>query len=100
MRSEDSDLKSTPERFLFLFCVLAAAACAASPLSGPLLRKGVVVSPVGHAAEVGAKILRSGGIAMEMAAAVPSALVLIIQGLIVVMVAGAAWWLDRPEVRR
>lgn len=36
--------------------------------------------------------LRSGGIMMEMAASVPTALVQIVQGLIVVFIAGAAYW--------
>lgn len=38
--------------------------------------------------------LRSGGIMMEMAASVPTALVQIVQGLIVIFVAGAAYWLE------
>lgn len=38
--------------------------------------------------------LRSGGIMMEMAASVPTALVQIVQGLIVIFVAGAAFWLE------
>ena len=41
--------------------------------------------------------LRSGGINMEISAGVPSAVVLIMQGLIVVAVAGAALVLDRLE---
>lgn len=41
--------------------------------------------------------LRSGGINMELVAGVPSAIVLIIQGLIIVTLAGAAWWLQRNE---
>ncbi len=40
--------------------------------------------------------MRSGGINMEMVAAVPSALVLVLQGLIIVMLAGAACWMDGP----
>jgi simple sugar transport system permease protein len=39
--------------------------------------------------------LRSGGINMEMAASVPSALVQVVQGLIILTVAGAALWADR-----
>ena len=39
--------------------------------------------------------LRSGGINMEMMAGVPTALVLVIQGLIVIALAGAALILDR-----
>lgn len=38
--------------------------------------------------------LRSGGIMMEMAASVPTALVQIVQGLIVIFVAGSAYWLE------
>lgn len=41
--------------------------------------------------------MRSGGISMEMMAAVPSALVGIIQGLIVLMIAGAAYFMDQAE---
>jgi ABC-type uncharacterized transport system permease subunit len=41
--------------------------------------------------------LRSGGINMELAAKVPSALVLVIQGLIIVTLAGAAFWIDRRK---
>jgi ABC-type uncharacterized transport system permease subunit len=43
--------------------------------------------------------LRSGGITMEMAASVPTALVQIVQGLIVVSVAGAALWMNRRAAR-
>ena len=39
--------------------------------------------------------LRSGGINMEMAASVPSALVQVVQGLIILAVAGGALWADR-----
>ncbi len=38
--------------------------------------------------------MRSGGINMEMVAAVPSSLVLVMQGLIIVILAGAARWMD------
>ena len=44
--------------------------------------------------------LRSAGITMEMSAGVPSALVLVVQGLIVLAVAGAAFWLDRAQTAR
>ncbi|GGC60452.1 ABC transporter permease [Chelatococcus reniformis] len=44
--------------------------------------------------------LRSAGITMEMSAGVPTALVVVIQGLIVVAVAGAAFWLDRKQPAR
>jgi simple sugar transport system permease protein len=39
--------------------------------------------------------LRSGGIAMELVAGVPSAIVLVIQGLVILLLAGSAWWLER-----
>lgn len=41
--------------------------------------------------------LRSGGINMELVAGVPSAIVLIIQGLIILMLAGSAFWLQKHE---
>jgi simple sugar transport system permease protein len=41
--------------------------------------------------------LRSGGINMEMEANVPSALVLVIQGLIILMLAGASFWIDQRK---
>lgn len=43
--------------------------------------------------------LRSGGINMEMVAQVPSAVVQVIQGLIVVSLAGAAFWIERSAKR-
>lgn len=43
--------------------------------------------------------MRSGGIAMEMGAGVPSALVGILQGLIVVLIAGIAYLQDRKAAR-
>ena len=43
--------------------------------------------------------LRSGGINMEMVAGVPTALVMVIQGLIVITLAGSAFWLDRKTAR-
>ena len=43
--------------------------------------------------------LRSGGINMEMVAGVPTALVMVIQGLIVIMLAGASFWLDKRPAR-
>lgn len=43
--------------------------------------------------------MRSGGIAMEMGAGVPSALVSILQGLIVVLIAGVAYFQDRRAAR-
>jgi ABC-type uncharacterized transport system permease subunit len=45
--------------------------------------------------------LRSGGINMELEAGVPSAVVLVIQGLIILMLAGTAFWIDsRTEATR
>jgi simple sugar transport system permease protein len=44
--------------------------------------------------------LRSGGINMEMVASVPSALVLIVQGIVTVALAGGAMWLERKGVRQ
>jgi len=44
--------------------------------------------------------LRSGGINMEMVAQVPTALVVVIQGLIIVTLAGAALGIQRMESRR
>jgi simple sugar transport system permease protein len=43
--------------------------------------------------------LRSGGINMEMVAGVPTALVMVIQGLIVIMLAGASYWLDKRTAK-
>jgi simple sugar transport system permease protein len=44
--------------------------------------------------------LRSGGINMEMVAAVPTALVMVIQGLIVIMLAGASFWMEMKAESR
>jgi simple sugar transport system permease protein len=64
-----------------------------------LLARGSVVGVIAAALLFG--FLRSGGISMEMSANVPSALVLVIQGLIILMLAGAAFWIDqRKEVAR
>ena len=64
-----------------------------------LLARGSVVGV--FAASLLFGFLRSGGISMEMGAGVPSALVLVIQGLIILMLAGAAFWIDRrKEVAR
>ena len=60
-----------------------------------LLARGSVTGVIAGALLFG--FLRSGGINMEMVANVPSALVTIIQGLIVVMLAGVAFWLDRRQ---
>jgi ABC-type uncharacterized transport system permease subunit len=63
-----------------------------------LLARGSVPGVVAAALLFG--FLRSAGITMEMSAGVPTALVLVIQGLIVVAVAGAAFWLDRKQPAR
>ena len=43
--------------------------------------------------------MRSGGINMEMVAAVPTALVVVIQGLIVITLAGATLFIEKWERR-
>lgn len=58
-----------------------------------LLARGSVAGVMASALLFG--FLRSGGINMELAAKVPSALVLVIQGLIIVTLAGASFWIDR-----
>ena len=63
-----------------------------------LLARGSVLGVMASALLFG--FLRSGGINMEMAASVPSALVLIVQGLIIVTLAGAAYWLRGRESTR
>jgi simple sugar transport system permease protein len=63
-----------------------------------LLARGSVPGVIAAALLFG--FLRSAGITMEMSAGVPTALVLVIQGLIVVTVAGAAFWLDRKRTGR
>ena len=55
-----------------------------------LLARGSVPGVIAGALFFG--FLRSGGINMEMVAEVPSAVVMVIQGMIVVMLAGAAYW--------
>ena len=60
-----------------------------------LLARGSVAGVVAAALLFG--FLRSGGITMEMEAGVPSALVLVIQGLIILMLAGASFWIDRRQ---
>ena len=57
-----------------------------------LLARGSV--PGVLAARVLFGFLRSGGINMELEASVPSAVVLVIQGLIILMLAGTAFWID------
>lgn len=56
-----------------------------------LLARGSVPGVLAGALLFG--FMRSGGITMEMVAAVPSALVLVIQGVIIVALAGASRWL-------
>ena len=63
-----------------------------------LLARGSVAGVIASALLFG--FLRSGGINMEMAAAVPSALVLIIQGLIILTLAGVAFWIQGRESSR
>jgi simple sugar transport system permease protein len=63
-----------------------------------LLARGSAAGVVAAALLFG--FLRSAGITMEMSAGVPSALVLVVQGLIVLAVAGAAYWLDRGQTAR
>jgi simple sugar transport system permease protein len=60
-----------------------------------LLARGSVAGVAAAALLFG--FLRSGGITMEMEAGVPSALVLVIQGLIILMLAGASFWIDRRK---
>ncbi|HUZ71759.1 MAG TPA: ABC transporter permease [Stellaceae bacterium] len=63
-----------------------------------LLARGSAAGVVAGALLFG--FLRSGGINMEMVARVPSAIVMVIQGLIVVTLAAMAFWLDRRKVTR
>jgi general nucleoside transport system permease protein len=63
-----------------------------------LLARGSVIGVIAAALLFG--FLRSAGITMEMSAGVPTALVLVVQGLIVVAIAGAAFWLDRRQPAR
>jgi len=60
-----------------------------------LLARGSVKGVIASALLLG--FMRSGGINMELTAGVPSAIVLIIQGLIIVTLAGAAYWLTVRE---
>ncbi|MGB5067038.1 MAG: ABC transporter permease [Albidovulum sp.] len=57
-----------------------------------LLARGTVKGVIAAALLLG--FLRSAGINMELTAGVPSAIVLIIQGLIIVTLAGTAYWLS------
>ena len=58
-----------------------------------LLARGSIVGVIAAALLFG--FLRSGGINMEMVAGVPTALVMVIQGLIVVTLAGASFFIGR-----
>ena len=60
-----------------------------------LLARGSIPGVVAAALLFG--FLRSGGISMEMQAGVPSALVQVIQGMIILLLAGAAFWIDRQK---
>ena len=63
-----------------------------------LLARGSVTGVLAGALLFG--FMRSGGINMEMVAAVPSALVLVMQGVIIVALAGAARWMAGPGSHR
>ena len=63
-----------------------------------LLARGSVTGVIASALLFG--FLRSGGISMELQAGVPSAVVRIIQGIIVVALAGAVYWIDRRGTSR
>ena len=60
-----------------------------------LLARGSVPGVIAAAILFG--FLRSGGITMELQAGVPSALVLVIQGLIILLLAGSSFWIDRNK---
>jgi general nucleoside transport system permease protein len=62
-----------------------------------LLARGSVTGVVAAALLFG--FMRSGGINMEMVAEVPTALVVVIQGLIVITLAGAALFIERWELK-
>ena len=62
-----------------------------------LLARGSVKGVIASALLFG--FLRSGGINMELVANVPSAIVVVIQGLIIVTLAAAALWIERGAVR-
>jgi simple sugar transport system permease protein len=63
-----------------------------------LLARGSIAGVVASSLLFG--FLRSGGISMEISAGVPSAVVQVIQGIIVVTLAGAVFWIDRRESAR
>lgn len=60
-----------------------------------LLSRGSIFGVIAGALLFG--FMRSGGINMEMMASVPTALITIIQGLIILILAGAAFWIERKE---
>jgi simple sugar transport system permease protein len=62
-----------------------------------LLSRGSILGVVGASLLFG--FMRSGGINMEMAAAVPTALVVVIQGLIVITLTGASLFIEKWERR-
>ena len=61
-----------------------------------LLARGSVPGVIASALLFG--FLRSGGINMELAANIPSAIVMVIQGIIILTLAGAAFWMERKRV--
>lgn len=63
-----------------------------------LLARGSVTGVFAAALLFG--LLRSGGINMEMVASVPSALVLVVQGIVIVALAGGSLWLERTGASR
>jgi simple sugar transport system permease protein len=63
-----------------------------------LLARGSVTGVFAAALLFG--LLRSGGINMEMVASVPSALVLVVQGIVIVALAGGSLWLERNGASR
>ncbi len=63
-----------------------------------LLARGSVVGVLAGSLLFG--FLRSAGITMEMLAGIPSALVDVVQGIIVVAIAGAAYWMTRGRPAR
>jgi simple sugar transport system permease protein len=63
-----------------------------------LLARGSVTGVIAGSLLFG--FMRSGGINMEMVANVPTALVVVIQGLIIITLAGAARIMDRQEQAR
>ena len=85
-------------------CPAERAGCANSPsgygfdgLVAGLLARGSVGGVIAASLLFG--FLRSGGINMEMFAGVPTALVMVIQVLIVITLAGSSFWLDRRTAR-